>query len=463
MPDTDINTNDAKRYIRTFDGDATAVKRGAHPDLVPFGESGGDSPFVKTAQPTPSSPEKFDLQKKPEKLETKISQQEINIDLPSPKEAIGELKTYRRDLRETAREERLQTPRNLLAQDTVEESRDEVLERLRARVASHSGQEKSGGIKTPESIESTPPQKLGAPPAERLVGDENSSQDTSPIHTYTSDFSDHVKKTKASPATILAAEQDAAPFRPNTVGTETKTFHFTGKNLAFLLGGLVLLGGAGGSTYFIYSFLEDNPQTVLPKVVATTPIFVDEREKVSGSGSTLLQHIQSSVIKPLSANNVRLLLLDGTLDVFYSLAFPAPQILLRNIDSNGSIAGIINTGDSSSPFFILRVSSYRETFAGMLEWEPRMEKDLNDLYPTPKIVIENAPEEASTSVAIATKQLSFQDEVIHNKDVRILRDVQGNSVLLYGYWDPLTLIIARDKSAFTELSRRLGASQSGPK
>ena len=53
----------------------------------------------------------------------------------------------------------------------------------------------------------------------------------------------------------------------------------------------------------------------------------------------------------------------------------------------------------------------------------------------------------------------FVDEVVRNHDVRVYRDATGKSVLLYGYWNQTTLVIARDVAAFTELLQRLATSR----
>ena len=49
----------------------------------------------------------------------------------------------------------------------------------------------------------------------------------------------------------------------------------------------------------------------------------------------------------------------------------------------------------------------------------------------------------------------FVDAVVDNHDVRILKDAAGRSLMLYGFKDQQTLIIARDEAAFTLLVDRL--------
>ena len=142
------------------------------------------------------------------------------------------------------------------------------------------------------------------------------------------------------------------------------------------------------------------------------------------------------------------------------------------------MAGVVNTDGRQSPFFILSVDSYSETFAGMLQWEPSMFGDLAQLFPpyakpTPPVLAAtstavtakntvkktNVAAKATSTPSVLKVQPAFLDEIVANHDVRIYRDAAGQSVLLYGYWDQTTLVIARDTAAFSEILQRLATSQ----
>ncbi|OGG68673.1 hypothetical protein A3H77_01075 [Candidatus Kaiserbacteria bacterium RIFCSPLOWO2_02_FULL_56_11] len=257
-----------------------------------------------------------------------------------------------------------------------------------------------------------------------------------PLHTYTSDFSERLKEEKASTATVLAAEGDIGLRRPR------RSFAL---NVPLIAGGILLIIlGAGGAYATYRSVSLPQPVTMVPVIAA--PIFVNEREEVSGGGTTLAGALVISLQNPPGAGSIRLLYtLVATStgnDVFHALQFPAPGSLLRNISAEGSMAGIVALEGGASPFFILKVSSYGDTFAGMLAWEPRMSADLAILFP---------PQGTTTP--------AFVDEVIANHDARALRSPGGRSVVVYGYWDPTLLIIARDENAYTEILRRLSTSR----
>ena len=301
--------------------------------------------------------------------------------------------------------------------------------------------------------------------------------ESSPIKTYTSDFSQRMKDTRASIATVLAAEQDAVHKTPQAI--PEKTFHW---NIRIVAGAVLLLVGVTG-IYIAYTRYATNlvPITLTPS--ALTPIFVDDREQIYGTGSLLLQAIEQSVERPLPSGAVRLLYVASTTNadsVFTALRLSAPDILLRNVNPSGSMAGVVNAGPSSppgtgmnqSPFFILSVLSYSNTFSGMLSWEPFIRRDLEKIFPayptglstslvatsTVAATTPNGTTKPATKIAPAPI-LAFADEVVANHDVRVFRDAAGRSVLLYGYWNQTTLVIARDAAAFTEILQRLATSR----
>ncbi|HUX80726.1 MAG TPA: hypothetical protein VMV38_00130 [Candidatus Paceibacterota bacterium] len=285
-----------------------------------------------------------------------------------------------------------------------------------------------------------------------------------PLKTYAEDFRDKLEETHASAATVLAAEQDAVPqYAQSTLENSSQKGH----TLWFILTGLVLLLVGGIGVYFAYTqyLVKIAPVVIAPGVA--TPIFVDSRETISGAGTVLVQAIEKSVQEPLPLNTIRLLSFAPSVtdtDVFSALDLSAPGILLRNIDVPNSMAGVIHTINGQSPFFILTVGSYTTTFSGMLAWEPTLVSNMSalfPLYPTLATATTTATSTATTTQASPPRSGgNFRDEVVSNHDVRIYRDLQGNSVVLYGYWNQSTLVIARDPVAFAEILTRLATSQS---
>ncbi|MDP1707081.1 MAG: hypothetical protein Q8L30_00770 [bacterium] len=288
----------------------------------------------------------------------------------------------------------------------------------------------------------------------------------SPIETYESDFSKRIKDTNASTATILAAEQDAN----TSVTTQGSPKKLHRNNTIYIIVGAVfiVLGVAGSYVAYTRYLADIEPVTLAPTVF--TPIFVDEKEEISGTNPRdMLQAIERSNARQLAQNMVRFIYANFATttnsSVFTALQLPAPNTLIRNVNADRSMAGIVSAGGSQNPFFVLSVSSYGDTFAGMLSWESTMVRDMSALFPPlPADTVDQTASSTpsattTTAIPVLTQAMSFRDEVVNNHDVRIYRDANSRSILLYGYWNKSTLVIARDPAAFTEITDRLATTR----
>jgi hypothetical protein len=274
----------------------------------------------------------------------------------------------------------------------------------------------------------------------------------SPIHTFRTDFQDHVKEERASSFSVLAAEKDAhvrkrTPKKRNASGV-----------LAIAGGVILLIAGVGG-IFAAYVYMSKNAP-VLSIATPSSLITPDSSVVLSGSGSDLLQALAVQGSQPLANNKIVLTYVNESTTTpqgvteepasggafIAELNLQAPDILLRNIDPT-SMVGIVSAGNEARPFFILQVESYERTFAGMLEWEPSMYESLSTLYP------EYAASGANSTLPAA----QFIDETVDSHEVRALKDNSGRTLVLYGYADKQTLIIARNEAAFTLLLNRLQA------
>jgi len=298
-----------------------------------------------------------------------------------------------------------------------------------------------------------------------------------PLQTYSGDFSDKMKEEKASPITVLAAEQDAGKQKFPDLKPR-----FSRSSIVYIIAGVVLLIAGGIGVYFAYERYAASIAPVILAPIISAPISVDERQEISGTGTVLLNAVKQSVDKQIASGSIRFLYtVNATTtgsSVFSALQLPAPSVLLRNLNADGSMTGVVNVSGNQSPFFLLSVASYSDTFSGMLSWEHSMAADLAELYPsfgmqitststatstpvattTSKIAPKIIPKTSATSTAASSASVTvagFRDEIIGNHDVRIYRDSAGRSILLYGYWNQKTLIIARNPSAFIEILNRL--------
>jgi len=308
------------------------------------------------------------------------------------------------------------------------------------------------------SAEPAPPIPLSKPPVPPRP---------TPIHTYKSDFAEHIDDKGASVFSVLAAEKDAKTATPEALGAQKKD------RTKFIVGGMLILLGIVG-VYAAYRWSQD--LSVVPTEQAVPSlVFADARTEITGTGKDLMRALASAGTPDLAPGSVlvtyvttasttdkgnilRFPELGGTL--IRSLEIPAPSILLRNIEDISTV-GVVRTEQEAHAFFVLRVSSFEHTFAGMLEWERDIALDLALLYPS--YPADPIPEPVATTTATSTPPVviappRFVDDVVASRDVRALRDHRERTILLYGYRDKQTLIIARDEAAFAELISRLTAT-----
>jgi hypothetical protein len=305
----------------------------------------------------------------------------------------------------------------------------------------------------------------------------------SPIHTYTTDFADRVEQKGATAFTVMAAEADAQPAPARAAQPKRAST----RSIATVIIGvfLILIAGAGATAAYLYVRTHQSV-AIVPEVPSL--VFADDRQALTGEGTQLVDAIAQAGETPLGDNQVRVLYLttssttpDGkTVSIPLSggrligaLQLAAPDILLRNVSSESTV-GVVHAGTETRAFFIMKVLSYERTFAGMLQWEKSIGSDLGGLYPdypvaTPQPTIATTTKIVNGKRVVATTTIQaapvasvpdrFIDEIVANHDVRALKDGQNRTVLLYGYTDKTTLIIARDEAAFTELVSRLSATK----
>lgn len=290
-----------------------------------------------------------------------------------------------------------------------------------------------------------------------------------PLHTYTSDFADRIDRQQASTFSVLAAQSDAG-LRTTTRVTPSRRRGIVPVILAVLL----IMVGIGG-IYAAYRYMSSGEKT---EVTLGVPSLIFADEKMELLGPNYRQDLANAAAQPLVEGNILITYVTvasstplglkpapqpgGALIRLLNLG--APDILLRNVDVSSTV-GVVSAGGQTSPFFVLRVNSYERTFAGMLGWETRMLSDLQPLYPQ----FELPPAPVATNTGTSTVQVpslvalpaaeGFTDAIVSNIDVRALKDGAGRTLLLYGYGDKETLIIARDEAAFAMLVARLAATQ----
>jgi hypothetical protein len=325
----------------------------------------------------------------------------------------------------------------------------------------------------PEPAPVPPPAPRPAPlppPTKKAEGDAPQR-----LHTYSSDFADRIDLKDASTFSVLAAQADATtgPMRPAAPRKP-----FPARQAVLIALGIVLLAGGSAGAYGAYGYLKERSALAPAQPVVPSLVFADEYKELSGSGLALQSSLAALAMEPLVDGNALVVYLTAATTtesgkavseplpggyLIQALALPAPSILFRNIEETSTV-GIIRASGEQRPFFVLAASSYERTYAGMLTWEPLMARDLATfypLYPAPEAPVSTTTA-STTPIAPSVQPAAltrFADAVVANHPVRVLKDAAGHSLIVYGYADKATLIIARDEAAFEALLARIAAKR----
>ncbi|PIR86395.1 hypothetical protein COU13_01165 [Candidatus Kaiserbacteria bacterium CG10_big_fil_rev_8_21_14_0_10_43_70] len=138
-----------------------------------------------------------------------------------------------------------------------------------------------------------------------------------------------------------------------------------------------------------------------------------------------------------------------TAEFFSALGTRVPQDFLRSFDTFFFLG--IHTIDENVPVIIIPVVLYQNAFSDMLEWERNINEDLSPLFT--KIPYQNRGLDGNITIN------SFEDVIIRNYDVRVLRDSSGNIKMLYAFPTKEILIIAESPHSFVEALARLRAGR----
>ncbi|MBX4210955.1 hypothetical protein KW783_03225 [Candidatus Parcubacteria bacterium] len=209
-----------------------------------------------------------------------------------------------------------------------------------------------------------------------------------------------------------------------------------------------MAAGVGTLAFFVY--VTEHPEPVKVTPVDTVAGFTIK--KISIDGLTRVKFTDAMKAETLTAKDpsgfVRLSLVQTnatdptkkdvvTAEKMMTLMAPAaPSYLVRALSDEYTIG--VRIGDTNSMFLILSTDSFDNSFAGMLEWEKNMSRDL--AFMSQKTLPEN---------------LGFKDIVIRNKDVRVLYDSIGAPFLLYSFIDKKTIVIATDDATLNDVSQKL--------
>src|SRR3989338_10287726 len=276
------------------------------------------------------------------------------------------------------------------------------------------------------------------------------------IRTFQGDVAEALQRQQESLVSIQRAEY----LRKNTNQSSVNISQENSKrktDLFFLvIGSFILFSlGVAGAWYAYNEFVR---RATTPIIVAPANRFLSTNTEknldlTSASRETLINTLSITTENIPSENLWHIILRKGpgsespfisTSEFLTILESQAPGSLIRAFDSIFMFGAL---GESpviggTSTFLIIKLVSFENAFAGMLEWEKNMSQDIGPLFITAPLLRGVPPETV------------FVDITDRNKDVRMLK-YKDRGLLLYTFFDNNMLIITDNIETLRILIDRL--------
>jgi len=308
----------------------------------------------------------------------------------------------------------------------------------------------------PEEIPKKPDLESTQGPAsdiETLGAEDGAYDPLSQIRTYQGDVASALGNQKES----LVSIQHAEVARRRSSGTPEPAEPSSGhRALLLVIGSIVLLVLAifgGWFTYRTYIQRSTPPATVIPEsrlissaqeesfAVATTTTRAELIKTLRDASMEVpADAVKNIVLRNGISPDTDLLKIESFLRI---LETDAPGSLVRSfkpVFMFGSLGGA-----TSSSFIIIKLNSFENAFAGMLDWESAMASDIGPIFPS------------AERLKNVTSLTNFEDVTDKNKDARVLYDPDGQEVLLYSFLNNDILIITDNIATLHIIISRLTA------
>lgn len=298
------------------------------------------------------------------------------------------------------------------------------------------------------------------------------------LRTYQGDVAEAIKNQNASVLTITLAEKKKKDKR-EAEEPKQKDPEKGKKIWSVLISVLLIVLGVGTVVVFYYL------QKQAPIPVVTTPgtapeetiigyntkkgISIDTttREKFISviNGERLGEEIQPNEVAYIFLNKnvqagIRAL---NTKELFAILDTKIPGATLRSFGDQ-FMFGFFRD-ERVEPFLLIRIASYENAFDGMLKWEDTLKDDIGTLFlpihVSGEISAQNSESTSTQAVnrvpLLDTTQINktFEDETIRNKDARVLKNSNGDVLMLYSFLDKETLLITSNENTLKEMINKL--------
>ena len=317
---------------------------------------------------------------------------------------------------------------------------------------------------TPFAVPSKPTEMHPSAPGHISLEQPQHTASSLPLmRTLRADVEETVSHNRTSLVEMVAAQErqrmaGSAIMRttPHRGGSSVTTYLLLGASITLVLGAMLV-----GSFYLLLQKKTDTIDTTqnLFRVETISPVDVSGMDR-SATMHALVQNRESVDFKLGSIEELRLfdrVIQSGnevarTLSaqqVFSQLTINLPSSLARALTSDIMIG--VHSYDNKQAFILLRTNYYQGAYAGMIEWESTMNKDLSPFFALAPVVNANT----SANQALGAQLAAFTDDVVDNAPVRALKDAHGLTWLLWLMHNKSIVIITTNPETLREVRTRL--------
>ncbi|HMP67337.1 MAG TPA: hypothetical protein PKA60_01135 [Candidatus Paceibacterota bacterium] len=287
-----------------------------------------------------------------------------------------------------------------------------------------------------------------------------------PLRTYEGDVANFIKKGQITTAKIVVEEQkrnQKKELLQKEIVETKKTNLAMVASISLLIIGIIIAGGA-------FWFTKINNSNLINGISVSQfrDILLDKKSKIeifteNKSNSDLKNEIINKIkARPKLALGeiVEIQILDKVViqndgkitesyekssieNIFGFLGFTLTAPTIRAFDENYLI-GLIGANDDSHPFILIKTREYSNVFAGMLEWEKIMYRQVNDIF-FQTLSTDDFPAELP----------NFVDIVIFNRDARAILNDANQPQFYYTFVNSDHLLISSKPEIVGEISKKL--------
>lgn len=266
-----------------------------------------------------------------------------------------------------------------------------------------------------------------------------------------------------SPSQIIPVKKKREPLNPQLK-----------KNILLVSLSVLLIIAGAGSIFAFYKIQKQTPPQLVENSTHTSIIGWSKKNQITVIGrdrDALIEQVFNESQKS-SLNNGEILYLElvsstteriDTQTFLNAMKTQIPPSLARAFGPT-FMFGIYQMGNSPVPFLLIRLESFDRSYDGMLSWEKTMFEDIGPLFTSSILPVQ---ETTSNNGSSTTKILQFNtsyssgffDETVRNKDVRVLENNRGETLLVYSFLDKETLLITSQSALLKELVDKLVSKQ----